>query len=33
VGVRVTDFIQLATLQVFEDVDVLQLRSDQKRQL
>ncbi|CAD6339972.1 unnamed protein product [Miscanthus lutarioriparius] len=33
VGVRVTDFIQLATLQAFEDVDVLQPRSDQKRQL
>ncbi|KAJ1258398.1 hypothetical protein BS78_10G072500 [Paspalum vaginatum] len=32
-GVQVTDFIQLATLQVFEDVDVLQLRSDRKRQL
>ncbi|CAL5051529.1 unnamed protein product [Urochloa decumbens] len=33
VGVQVTDFIQLATLQVFEDVDVLQLKGDQKRQL
>ncbi|KAL6861885.1 hypothetical protein ACP4OV_017585 [Aristida adscensionis] len=33
VGVQVTDFIQLATLRVFEDVDVLQLKSDQKRQL
>jgi len=32
-GVQVTDFIQLATLQVCEDVDVLQLKSDQKRQL
>jgi len=33
VGVQVADFIQLATLQVFEDVDVLQLKSDPKRQL
>ncbi|CAN6164779.1 unnamed protein product [Urochloa humidicola] len=33
VGVQVTDFIQLSTLQVFEDVDVLQLKGDQKRQL
>ncbi|XP_062234038.1 uncharacterized protein LOC133931215 [Phragmites australis] len=32
VGVHVTDFIQLATLRVFEDVDALQLKSDQKRQ-
>jgi hypothetical protein len=30
VGVRITDFIQLATLQVFDDdVDVLQLTGDQ----
>ncbi|RCV06648.1 hypothetical protein SETIT_1G179900v2 [Setaria italica] len=29
----VTDFIQLATLQVFEDVDVVQLKDDQKRKL
>jgi hypothetical protein len=33
VGVQVTDFIQLATLQVFEDVDVLQLKDGQKRKL
>ncbi|TVU12224.1 hypothetical protein EJB05_45857 [Eragrostis curvula] len=33
VGVQVTDFIQLATLRVFEDADVLQLKGDQKRQL
>ncbi|KAL6606023.1 hypothetical protein ACP70R_041676 [Stipagrostis hirtigluma subsp. patula] len=33
VGVQVTDFIQLATLRVFEDTDVLQLRSDEKRHL
>ncbi|CAN6214718.1 unnamed protein product [Urochloa humidicola] len=33
VGVQVTDFIQLSTLQVFEDVDVLHLKGDQKRQL
>ncbi|CAN6172869.1 unnamed protein product [Urochloa humidicola] len=32
-GVQVTDFIQLATLQGFDDVDVLQLKGDQKRQL
>ncbi|WVZ82170.1 hypothetical protein U9M48_029462 [Paspalum notatum var. saurae] len=32
-GVQVTDFIQLATFQIFEDVDVLKLTSDQKRQL
>ncbi|KAK3131835.1 hypothetical protein QOZ80_6AG0512130 [Eleusine coracana subsp. coracana] len=32
VGVQVTDFIQLATLRVFED-DVLQFKGDQKRQL
>ncbi|KAF8697954.1 hypothetical protein HU200_035453 [Digitaria exilis] len=33
VEVQVTDFIQLARLQVFEDVDVLQLKDDQKRKL
>ncbi|XP_004980535.1 uncharacterized protein LOC101765926 [Setaria italica] len=33
VGIQVTDFIQLATLQVFEDVDAVQLKDDQKRKL
>ncbi|GJN00683.1 hypothetical protein PR202_ga17880 [Eleusine coracana subsp. coracana] len=31
-GVQVTDFIQLATLQIFEDADYLQIRVDQKKQ-
>uniref|UniRef100_A0A0E0K611 Uncharacterized protein n=1 Tax=Oryza punctata TaxID=4537 RepID=A0A0E0K611_ORYPU len=30
-GVQVTDFIELSTLRVFEDVDFLQTRKDQKR--
>jgi hypothetical protein len=33
VGVQVTDFIQLATLPVFEDSEALQLKSGQKSQL
>ncbi|CAL5044078.1 unnamed protein product [Urochloa decumbens] len=33
VGVQVTDFIQLATLQVFEDAEALQLKNDHKSQL
>ncbi|TVU12225.1 hypothetical protein EJB05_45858 [Eragrostis curvula] len=32
VGVQVTDFIQLATLRVFEDAENHQLKDDQKRQ-
>ncbi|OEL13224.1 hypothetical protein BAE44_0025757 [Dichanthelium oligosanthes] len=33
VGVQVTDFIQLATLRVFEDAKALQVKSDHKSQL
>jgi len=33
VGVQVTDFIQLATLPVFEDAEALQFKTDQKSQL
>jgi hypothetical protein len=32
-GVQVTDFIELSTLRVFEDVDSLQPRKDQKGKL
>ncbi|KAG2604787.1 uncharacterized protein LOC120670623 [Panicum virgatum] len=33
VGVQLTDFIQLATLPVFEDAEALQLKTDKKSQL
>ncbi|KAL5199841.1 hypothetical protein ABZP36_021044 [Zizania latifolia] len=33
VGVQITDFIELATLRVFKDDDVLQTKNDQKSQI